>query len=190
VDAREALVVLNLLEGIGPVRVRQLLEFFGDATKVLQASRPTLMRVKGIGDDLAGALSQWQSTTDLVGELKRVEDFGVQLVFQTDDEYPELLREIYDPPIVLYVKGRLLPEDKNSIAMVGARRTTHYGQDTARKLAYQLAGHGVTVVSGGARGIDSASHQGALSGKGRTIAVLGNGINVVYPAENAELYER
>mgnify|MGYP001964602054 FL=1 len=91
---------------------------------------------------------------------------------------------------MLYAKGRLLPEDRNSIAMVGARRTTHYGQDTARKLACQLAGAGITVVSGGARGIDSASHQGALSAKGRTLAVLGTGINIVYPAENAELYER
>ena len=91
---------------------------------------------------------------------------------------------------MLYAKGRLLPEDQNSIAMVGARRTTHYGQDTARKLAYQLAGAGIKVVSGGARGIDSASHQGALSAKGRTLAVLGTGINTVYPAENAELYER
>ncbi|MDP6794936.1 MAG: DNA-processing protein DprA [Verrucomicrobiota bacterium] len=189
-NTREALVVLNQLEGIGPIRVRQLLEFFGDATKVLQASGPTLTRVKGIGNDLAGTIVQWQSTTDLAGELKRVEAFGARLVFQTDDEYPELLREIYDPPIVLYIKGRLLQEDKNSFAMVGARRTTHYGQDTARKLAYQLAAHGITVVSGGARGIDSASHQGALSGKGRTIAVLGTGINIVYPAENAELYER
>ncbi len=188
-DAREALVVLNLLEGIGPVRVRQLLEFFGDATKVLQASRAALTRVKGIGDDLAGTIVKWQSTTDLAGELKRADDFGARLVLHDDDEYPELLREIYDPPIVLYLKGRLLPEDKNSIAMVGARRTTHYGQDAARKLAYQLASHGVTVVSGGARGIDSASHQGALSAKGRTIAVLGTGINIVYPAENAELYE-
>ena len=188
-DTREALVVLNLLEGIGPVRVRQLLECFGDAAKVLQANRSALVRVKGIGDDLAGTIVNWQSATDLAGELKRAEDFGARLVFQTDDEYPELLREIYDPPIVLYVKGRMLPEDKNSIAMVGARRTTHYGQDTARKLSYQLAGHGITVVSGGARGIDSASHQGALSGKGRTIAVLGTGINIVYPAENAELYE-
>jgi len=183
-------VVLNLLEGIGSVRVRQLLECFGDAAKVLQANRSALVRVKGIGDDLAGTIVQWQSTTDLAGELKRAEDFGARLVFQTDDEYPELLREIYDPPIVLYVKGRLLSEDKNSIAMVGARRTTHYGQDAARKLAYQLAGHSITVVSGGARGIDSASHQGALSAKGRTIAVLGTGINIVYPAENAELYDR
>ena len=183
-------MVLNLLEGIGSVRVRQLLECFGDAAKVLQANRSALVRVKGIGDDLAGTIVQWQSTTDLAGELKRAEDFGARLVFQTDDEYPELLREIYDPPIVLYVKGRLLSEDKNSIAMVGARRTTHYGQDAARKLAYQLAGHSITVVSGGARGIDSASHQGALSAKGRTIAVLGTGINIVYPAENAELYDR
>ena len=183
-------MVLNLLEGIGPVRVRLLLECFGDAANVLQANRSALVRVKGIGDDLAGTIVQWQSTTDLAGELKRAEDFGARLVFQTDNEYPELLREIYDPPIVLYVKGRLLPEDKNSIAMVGARRTTHYGQDAARRLAYPLAGHGITVVSGGARGIDSASHQGALSAKGRTIAVLGTGINIVYPAENAELYER
>ena len=183
-------MVLNLLEGIGPIRVRHLLEFFGDVTKVLQASRPTLMRVKGIGDELAGTITQWQSTTDLAAELKRVKDFGARLVFQADDEYPELLHEIYDPPIVLYVKGHMLPEDKNSIAMVGSRRTTHYGQDSARKLSHQLAGHGITVVSGGARGIDSASHQGALSAKGRTITVLGTGINIVYPAENAELYER
>ena len=178
---REALVVLNLLEGIGPIRTRQLLEFFGVATKVLEAPLAALRRVKGIGDDLASTIRQWETTTDLAGELKRVEEFGARLIFQEDDEYPELLREIYDPPIVLYVKGRLLPEDRNSISMVGARRTTHYGQDTARKLAYQLAGAGITVVSGGARGIDSASHQGALSAKGRTLAVLGTGINIVYP---------
>ena len=132
---REALIVLNLLEGIGAIRVRQLLEFFGDAAKVLQAPRPKLMQVKGIGDDLATTIRQWETTTDLAGELKRVEDFGAHLVFQEDDEYPELLRKIYDPTIVLYVKGRLLPEDRNSIAMVGARRTTRYGQDSARKLA-------------------------------------------------------
>ena len=157
---------------------------------MLQASHPALRRVKGIGDDLASTIRKWETTTDLAVELKRVEEFGARLVFQEDDEYLELLREIYDPLNVLYAKGSLLPEDHNSIAMVGARRTTHYGQDTARKLAYQLAGAGITVVSGGARGIDSASHQGALSAKGRTLAVLGTGINIVYPAENAELYER
>lgn len=91
---------------------------------------------------------------------------------------------------MLYVKGELTPKDKNAIAMVGSRMTTHYGIETARKLAYQLAYVGVTVVSGGARGIDTAAHQGALSGKGRTIAVLGTGINLIWPPENAELFER
>jgi DNA processing protein len=111
-------------------------------------------------------------------------------VTQADEEYPELLRQIYDPPIVLYVKGKLLTKDKNAVALVGSRMTTHYGTEIARKLAYQLAYLGVTIVSGGARGIDTAAHQGAISGKGRTIAVLGTGINLVFPAENAELFER
>jgi DNA processing protein len=109
---------------------------------------------------------------------------------QQDPDYPELLRQIYDPPIVLYVKGELLPKDKNSVALVGSRLTTHYGIEIARKLAYQLAYLGVTVISGGARGIDSAAHQGALAAQGRTIAVLGTGINVIWPAENKELFER
>ena len=91
---------------------------------------------------------------------------------------------------MLYVKGELTAKDKNAVAMVGSRMTTHYGIETARKLAYQLAYIGVTVVSGGARGIDTAAHQGALSGKGRTIAVLGTGINLIFPPENAELFER
>src|SRR6202042_3029202 len=98
--------------------------------------------------------------------------------------------EIYDPPLVLYVKGGLTAKDKNAVAVVGSRMTTHYGVETARKLAYQLAYIGVTVVSGGARGIDTAAHQGALHSKGRTIAVLGTGINLVFPAENKELFER
>jgi DNA processing protein len=122
--------------------------------------------------------------------LKRCEEFGCHVVTQDDAEYPELLRQIYDPPIVLYVKGSLESRDKNGVALVGSRQTTHYGLEVARKLAYQLAYVGVTVVSGGARGIDTAAHQGALSAKGRTIAVLGTGINIVFPPENAELFER
>ena len=103
---------------------------------------------------------------------------------------PHLLSQIYDPPLVLYVKGTLTERDRNGVAIVGSRQVTSYGMETARKLAYQLAYVGVTVVSGGARGIDTAAHQGALSAKGRTIAVLGTGINLVFPAENAELFER
>ncbi len=189
-DSREALVALNLIDGVGPVRVRQLLEHFGEASAILGASRQELLRVKGVGEDTAGAIANWAKTIDLSAELKRISDFGCRVVVQGDPEYPELLRQIYDPPIVLYVKGQLSPKDKNSVAMVGSRMTTPYGIEVARKLAYQLAYLGVTVVSGGARGIDTAAHQGALSAKGRTIAVLGTGINIVWPAENKELYDR
>ncbi|HWX22674.1 MAG TPA: DNA-processing protein DprA [Candidatus Binatia bacterium] len=189
-DSREALVALNLIDGIGPVRVRQLLEHFGEAPAILGASRQQLLQVHSIGEETANAITSWEKTIDLKAELKRIEEFGCRIVTQGDPEYPELLRQIYDPPIVLYVKGDLLPKDKNSVAMVGSRLTTHYGIEVARKLAYQLAYLGVTVVSGGARGIDTAAHQGALSAKGRTIVVLGTGINIIWPAENKELFER
>ncbi|HEX4348744.1 MAG TPA: DNA-processing protein DprA [Verrucomicrobiae bacterium] len=189
-DSREAFIALNMIEGVGPVRARSLLEHFGEAPKILGASKSALLRVRNIGDDTAGKIASWEKSIDLAGELKRISDFGCQVLISADENYPAMLREIYDPPLVLYIKGTLTAKDKNSVAMVGSRMTTHYGIETARKLAYQLAYVGVTVVSGGARGIDTAAHQGALSGKGRTVAVLGTGINLVAPPENAELFER
>ena len=189
-DSREAFVALNLIEGVGPVRVRQLLEHFGDAPAILTASRTQLLQVRGIGDDTAGAIAGWEQTTDLAGELKRIADSGCRVIIQSDEEYPASLREIYDPPIVLYLKGALTAREKNAVAMVGSRQTTHYGIETARKLAYQLAYVGVTVVSGGARGIDTAAHQGALAAKGRTVCVLGTGLSIVFPPENKELFDR
>ncbi|MBU6409361.1 MAG: DNA-processing protein DprA [Verrucomicrobia bacterium] len=189
-DSREALVALNMIEHVGPVRARLLLEHFGDAAKILAASHSELLRVHAIGAETAGAIVRWKKDIDLAGELKRISDFGCHVLVAADERYPPLLREIYDPPLVLYVKGSLTAKDKNAVAMVGSRQTTHYGMESARKLAYQLAYVGVTVVSGGARGIDTAAHQGALSAKGRTIAVLGTGINLVTPPENAELFER
>jgi len=167
-----------------------LLEHFGEAPKILAASRSALLRVRNIGDETADAICNWEKTVDLAGELKRIADSGCRVLIQSDDEYPALLREIYDPPIVLYLKGALTAKDKNAVAMVGSRMTTHYGIETARKLAYQLAYVGVTVVSGGARGIDTAAHQGALAARGRTVVVLGTGVNVVFPPENNELFER
>ena len=189
-DFREALVALNLIEHVGPVRLRQLLEHFGDAPSVLRASKQQLLGARGIGEETATAIANWEKTIDLAAELKRVADYGCHILTQQDAEYPPLLREIYDPPIVLYVRGRLSEKDRNAVALVGSRQTTHYGIETARKLSYQLAYTGVTVVSGGARGIDTASHQGAMSAKGRTIAVLGTGINIVFPAENKDLFDR
>ena len=189
-DTREALVALNLIEGVGPVRVRQLLNHFGEAPAILRASRAQLLRVQGIGADTADAIADWERTTRLAEELERMDQFGCRAVIQSDEEYPASLREIYDPPVVLYVRGTLGTKDRNAVAIVGSRQTTHYGIETARRLAYQLAYVGVTVVSGGARGIDTAAHQGALSAKGRTLCVLGTGINLVFPPENAELFAR
>ena len=187
---KEALIALNMLEGVGPIRVRQLVEAFGDAQSVLAASEPQLRRVHSIGAEVARSIADWENATDLSGELKRIQEYGCEVVTAGDAVYPRWLREIYDPPIVLYVRGRLTERDADSVALVGSRMTTHYGTETARKLAYQLALVGVCVVSGGARGIDTAAHQGALSAKGRTIAVLGSGINLVIPPENAALYDR
>ena len=189
-DNREAFIALNMVENVGPVRARLLIEQFGEAHKILAASKAELLRVRNIGGETATAIYEWEKTVDLAGELKRIADFGCHVLTQADADYPEYLRQIYDPPLVLYVKGTLTAKDKNSVAMVGSRLTTHYGIETARKLAYQLAYLGVTVVSGGARGIDTAAHQGAMSAKGRTIAVLGPGINLVAPAENGGLFDR
>jgi DNA processing protein len=189
-DSREALIALNLIEHVGPVRARSLLEHFGDAPKILAASKSALLRVRNIGDETAEAIANWEKTIDLAGELKRISDFGCHVLIQSDENYPASLREIYDPPLVLYVKGKLTAKDKNAVAMVGSRSTTHYGIETARKLAYQLAYVGVTVVSGGARGIDTAAHQGALAAKGRTVCVLGTGVNIVFPPENKDLFAR
>jgi DNA processing protein len=189
-DPRSAYVALNMIENVGPVRVRQLLEALGDPVAILGASRSKLESISGIGAETSEAIAGWRSGIDLDAELKRIDEFGCQVVTWDDPEYPQLLREIYDPPVVLYVKGELKASDKNSIALVGSRQTTSYGMETARKFGYQLAYAGVTVVSGGARGIDTGAHLGAIAAKGRTIAVLGTGINLVFPPENAELFER
>ncbi len=189
-NAKEALIALNMIEGLGPVRLRKLLEFYPDPTGILQANSAELARIPGITTELARALSSWQDHVDLQGELRRIRDFNIEVLVAGDPHYPAALREIYDPPIVLYCRGRILPKDNNSIALVGSRQTTHYGKETARRLAYQLAYVGVTVVSGGARGVDTAAHQGALQAKGRTLAVLGHGIDRVFPPENLSLFER
>lgn len=189
-EVREALVALNMIEHVGPIRLRQLLTHFTSPVDILKASESQLQAVHGIGPDVAHSIAHWEKNVDLTGELKRCSDFGCRVVIADDPEYPAMLKEIYDPPILLYVKGTLSEKDKNSVAMVGSRMTTPYGVEVARKLSYQLGYIGVTVISGGARGIDTAAHQGALSAKGRTIAVLGTGINIVFPPENAELFER
>ena len=185
--AREAYIVLNMIDGVGPVRVRALLDQFGQPETILAASRSDLCQVDGVGKDTAGNIADWRTAVDLDAELARIAEAGVRVVTRADDDYPKNLREIYDPPLVLYVRGTLTERDAVAIGIVGSRRTTLYGQEMSRKLAYQLARVGVTVVSGLARGIDTAAHTGALQAKGRTVAVIGCGIDTVYPPENKQL---
>ena len=124
-ESREAFVVLNMVEHVGPVRVRQLLQHFGDAVSILKTPKSQLLRVHGIGEDTAEAIANWEKNVDLPAELKRCEEFGCHVVTQDDAGYPEMLRQIYDPPLVLYVKGTLTAADKNGVAIVGSRQTTH-----------------------------------------------------------------
>jgi DNA processing protein len=146
--------------------------------------------VEGIGGELANAISAWEKTVDLAAELKRIADFGAHVVTQASPEYPRDLREIYNPPILLYVWGALTERDHRAISVVGSRKTSHYGLECAKRLSYQLAYAGLTVVSGLARGIDTAAHQGALAAQGQTIAVIGSGLMDLYPPENLGLAEK
>lgn len=185
--SREAYIALNMIDGVGPIRVRALLERFGTPEAILSATRGELVQVEGVGEEVARCITSWRECVDLDAELARIEKSSVRVVTRDDPEYPKNLREIYDPPLVLYVKGALRENERMAIAIVGSRRTTLYGQEMARKLAFQLARLGVTVVSGLARGIDTEAHRGALQAKGRTVAAIGCGIDVVYPPENKKL---
>jgi DNA processing protein len=146
--------------------------------------------VEGIGNDVADQIAHWETTVDLPAELERIRQFGANVITADSPLYPRQLREIHAPPIVLYVWGELTERDQHAIAVIGSRRTTHYGMESAKKLSYQLAYAGLTVISGLARGIDTAAHQGALAAKGRTIAVIGSGLSKLYPPENAALAEK
>ena len=185
--SREAYIALNMIDGVGPIRVRALLDQFGTPEAILSASRAELMRVEGVGEEVTRNITGWHETIKLDEELARIEKSGVRVVTREDGEYPQHLREIYDPPLVLYVRGTLIENERLAIGIVGSRRTTLYGQEMSRKLAYQLARVGMTIVSGLARGIDTEAHRGALQAKGRTVAVIGCGIDVVYPPENKKL---
>ncbi|MFZ0505210.1 MAG: DNA-processing protein DprA, partial [Chthoniobacterales bacterium] len=186
----EALIALNMMAHVGPVRVRKLLEVFEEPQRILQAKEAELSRVEGLPRNTIEAISNWENDVDLQGEIERIRQFGATVITQDDPIYSPLLRQIYDPPLVLYVWGALEERDHNALGVVGSRRTTHYGLESAKRLSYQVAYSGITVVSGLARGIDTAAHQGALAAKGRTIAVLGTGLSHLYPAENRALAEK
>ena len=179
---------LHLVPGLGARNALKLIRAFGNPGAVFHASLSEL-RSCGIRRAVADAIHSGLSFEDAAAELKKVAEADVEIVTFHDPRYPARLKEIYDPPILLYTRGRAELLASDAVAIVGARRPTPYGRSVAEKFGRELSVIGLTVVSGLARGIDSAAHRGALAGSGETIAVLGNGVDVVYPPENRKLIE-
>ncbi len=187
---RQALLVLNALPNIGPITLNRLLEELGgDPRAVFSAGARRLEMVRGVCPVISATIGAWQQHFDLAREEERMAQSGADFITTHDAGYPKLLQEINDPPIALYRKGRY-EFGQPCIAIVGSRRTTLYGQTTAKKLAAELVRLGFCIVSGLARGIDTAAHEGALSVGGKTAAILGCGIDIIHPPENLELYRR
>lgn len=188
---REALITLNLIPGLGSVRIQTLLEHFAAPELILEAPVEHLGRIPGIGTATSRAIASWRQCTSLDKELALAQACGARITTLCDDDYPSALRSMYDPPIVLYSRGQWNEQDSTtSISIVGSRLATHYGHQQARRFARELADAGITVISGLARGIDSAAHLGALDARGRTLAILGSGLNRLYPAENRPLADQ
>lgn len=188
----QSVLRLTLIPGLGPVRISRMLEAFGNAEAVLDASEDLLQRVRGVGPQLAKTVIAERSASAerVERELAIAAELGVDLIPITDNRYPPLLRAIPNPPPVLYVRGVIDAElDRYPIAMVGSRACTPYGIEQTERFAGLLASSGLTIVSGGARGIDTAAHRSAVRMNGRTIAVLGCGLARCYPPENGDLFD-
>lgn len=188
-----AWLTLALTEGLGPVLTARLVERIGSAEAASNASAKVLQSIQGIGTAGAQRIARsLDAARDLAQrEIEQASRLGVDLVHLDDPRYPTLLRQTPAAPVVIWVKGSLEPRDLQSIGIVGSRRCSVYGREQAGRFGANLAANGVTVISGGARGVDTAAHNGALtSPNGRTIAVLGCGVDQVYPPENRELFDR
>ena len=184
---------LSFTEGIGPILTRRLIEAAGGAEAACNADADLLSQIEGIGSAkarlIAAALRSARNEVD--AELDRAAAEKIELICPDDAAYPPLLQSIPDPPLILYVRGDLQPRDLNALAIVGSRKCSLYGREQAERFAALLAGAGLTVISGGARGVDSSAHRGALAQpQGRTIAVLGSGLDVIYPPENKSLFSQ
>jgi DNA processing protein len=183
-------IALSLIPGVGSVLFKRLLEPFKSPEAVFKASLKELLTVEGVGEKVAREILKGPSEKKVEREWGLLQEIGGKILTLSDALYPKRLKEIYDPPPLLYVRGDLKEEDNLALSIVGSRKTSPYGRWITEKISQEIAHQGVTIVSGMARGIDSVAHGGALSGGGRTLAVLGCGVDVVYPRENRTLYRQ
>jgi len=185
-----AWIALNSVKGVGKVLYKRLVLRFGSPESVFRAPGAELARMEGAKPPAVKAIKEFADWEAAADEAARAAAAGAEIIAFTDPRYPANLRETHDPPPYLYVKGSLIPEDRVAVAIVGSRAATPFGRQITRRIGGELAAKGITVVSGGARGIDTEAHRGALDVKGRTVAVLGCGIDIIYPPENGELYSK
>jgi DNA processing protein len=187
-DPKQYWIGFNLVKGIGAARLRLLLDYFGDVASAWHAS-PQALRAAGLSSKLVDTLLQVRTDVSLEQVWERIHAQGIQVLTWEDDGYPRRLKEINQPPPVLYLRGDLIPDDEWAVAVVGTRRITAYGRQVTEEIAGSLARSGVSVISGLARGIDAVAHRATLASGGRTLAVLGSGVDRIYPPENRSLAE-
>jgi len=194
-DQLADLFLLLSIEGIGPGKIRNLLAKLKSTKNILASDYQSLMNVEGISTNLAKRIrkaSQERGSIEKLTEkeLNKLEKLGGKLITIWDQEYPQILKKIYDPPILFYMLGEFIESDQYSIAIVGTRQPTNYGKVQAERISMDLAKQGITIISGMARGIDSIAHNAATKSGGRTIAVIGSGLDVIYPPENKKLFDK
>jgi DNA processing protein len=189
-DPRYEWLALNRIPGIGRVLYRRLIERFGFPARVFQANRQELLGLEGLGEHTVRNILNFNGDDAVKREIEGLDRLKINLLTLRDPRYPPLLAEIHDPPPFLYYLGRTSEQDSRVMALVGSRNGSRYGLKVTERLAYSLARQGLTIASGLARGIDTAAHEGALLARGRTVAVLGSGLDVIYPPENTKLVEQ
>lgn len=180
------LLSLHSVAGLGPMRLKALLDYFSDPKMAWEADVLEIQRI-GIPQNVINLFLETRKKLNPEKYLESIEKSGIKYLTVFDENYPRLLKEIYDPPTVLYYKGEILPEDERAVAVVGTRRVTGYGKLVTQRFACDLVSFGITVVSGLARGVDSEAHRAVIKSGGRTIAVLGGGLQNIYPPENTYL---
>ena len=185
-----ALLTLNSLPKVGPIRIRRLLAKFGNPETILRQSPGSLQSVSGVGPEVAAIIADWKKLTDPEAELALCEQHQITILTPQSPFWPRYLAESPDAPLLLYVKGEITVADQHTIGIVGSRRCTHYGRSVTRTFSTGLARSGYSIISGLALGIDTEAHLAALDAGGRTIAVLGSGLLDIYPSQNRQLAER
>lgn len=179
-------MALHSIDGLGPIRLKAILDYFKDPKLAWEADIGEIRKI-GIPQNVAELLVQTRQKLDLETYADSIQKSGIKWLTIYDESYPRLLKEIYDPPIVLYYKGEIKPQDENAIGVVGTRKITGYGRAVTKQFVQDLVSAGLTIVSGLARGVDGMAHQTAIENRGRTLAVLGGGLNNIFPPENRDL---